>query len=183
MIIYTSSTSEKDLEGILQLQKANLPTNLTSKEMTEQGFVTVVHSLPDLQKMNEIQQHIIAKDKDRVIAYLLAMTSKSKNDIDILKPMFQSFDNIQFNSKPVSAYNYNVVGQVCVDKLHRGHGVLDNCYAFYKEAFRSRYDFAITEIATKNVRSIQAHKRIGFEQLYTYTAPDNEEWNIVIWKW
>lgn len=183
MITYTTSKSEEDLQGILQLQKANLPINLTQEEMASQGFVTVVHSLPDLQKMNEIKQHIIAKDDDKVVAYLLAMTSASKNDIIILKPMFQSFDNLSFHGKRVSDYTYIVVGQVCVDKQYRGQGILDNCYATYKETFQPEYDFAITEIATQNTRSINAHKRIGFTDLYIYAAPDGVEWSIVIWEW
>ena len=133
--------------------------------------------------MNEIEPHIIAKSDDKVIAYLLAMTSASKDNIPVLKPMFAIFDNIYFNNKAVSAYNYIVVGQVCVDKAFRGQGVLDNCYEAYERTFNDKYDFAITEIAVRNNRSINAHKRIGFSQLHSYTAPDGEKWSIVIWKW
>jgi predicted GNAT superfamily acetyltransferase len=183
VILYTTSKSEKELQGILQLQKANLPTNLSATEMAAQGFVTVMHTLSDLQKMNEIEQHVIAKDNDKVIAYLLAMTLASKADIDILKPMFQTLESVQFKSKPVSDYNYIVVGQVCVAKQYRGQGILDNCYALYKKTFLAKYDFAITEIATKNTRSLNAHKRVGFSELNTYSAPDGEEWSIVVWEW
>lgn len=182
MIFYTPSKTE-DLEGILQLQKRNLPISLTEHEMASQGFVTVVHSLIDLQKLNETEQHIIARDDDKVIAYLLAMTAKSRDAIPVLKPMFTMFNSIQFCNKPVAAYNYIVVGQVCVDKAYRGQGILDGCYAAYKNSFSHKYDFAITEIATKNARSINAHKRIGFKNVCTYVAPDGVEWQIVIWEW
>ncbi|HZE83103.1 MAG TPA: GNAT family N-acetyltransferase, partial [Puia sp.] len=87
MITYTIASSDEDLNGIIGLQRSNLPANLTREEMTGQGFVTVVHSLADLKKMNEIEPHIIAKDGDRVIAYLLAMTSASEKDIPVLFPM------------------------------------------------------------------------------------------------
>jgi len=183
MVFYTSAQSNNELEGILALQKANLPSNLTQEEMESQGFVTVVHSLNDLRHMNDIEPHIIAKDDDKVVAYLLAMTSASKEDIAVLKPMFKIFENIQFSRKPVSSYQYIVVGQVCVDKNFRGQGVLDNCYFAYKNAFRQKYEFAITEIASRNTRSINAHKRIGFTHLHQYTAPDGEEWSIIVWKW
>ncbi len=183
MIIYTTAQSEQDLQSILRLQQANLPSQLKPDEMASQGFVTVTHSLADLQKLNEIEPHIIAKEDDKVIGYLLAMTAKSKDDIPVLKPMFQLFDSIQFHSKPVAAFNYIVVGQVCVDKDYRGQGVLDNCYTVYKEAFGQKYDFAITEIAMKNSRSLNSHKRIGFVNSCTYTAPDKVEWQVVIWDW
>jgi len=181
--IYTTSKSEKDLPGIIELQKNNLPANLTQEEISNQGFVTVIHSLTDLKKMNDIEQHIICKDKEKVIAYLLAMTSKSKNDIPILIPMFETFEKILYMGKPVSTYNYIVVGQVCVSKNYRGQGILDRCYEEYKNSFKGRYDFAITEIASRNVRSINAHKRIGFSEIHKYTSPNGEEWSIVIWEW
>lgn len=165
------------------MQKANLAANLSSDEMASQGFVTVVHSFEDLKKMNDVERHIIAKKDDKVMAYLLAMTAAAEDDIPVLRPMFKLFNGIAFNGKPVSSYNYIVVGQVCVDRDRRGQGVLDNCYLAYRDAFKPKYDFAVTEIATRNTRSIAAHKRIGFEELHRYKAPHGEEWSIVIWDW
>jgi hypothetical protein len=183
MIIYTTSKSIVDLAGIIELQKSNLPSNLSEEEMASGGFVTVMHSLKDLKRMNAIEQSVIAKDEGKIIAYLLAMTKKSKADIPVLIPMFENFEKIKFRGKPLSGYNYIVVGQVCVAKGYRGLGILDNCYAAYKQQFQNKYDFAITEIATKNQRSINAHKRIGFTEIHRYSAPDNKEWSIVIREW
>ena len=183
MIVYTTSQNDDDLTGILSLQKANLARNLEKEEIQSQGFVTVLHRLVDLQKMNAIEQHIIAKDNDIVIAYLLAMTEKSKLDIPVLVPMFDAFENIQYKNKPLSQYRYMVVGQVCVDKKYRGQGVLDKCYDLYVKTFRPRYDFAVTEIATSNQRSLNAHKRIGFKTIHEYAAPDGERWAIVVLEW
>jgi predicted GNAT superfamily acetyltransferase len=182
MIIYKTSQTEKDLLGILELQKNNLPANLTEEEISKEGFVTVMHNLNDLKKMNEIEQSIIAKDGDKVIAYLIAMTAKSKNDIPVLLSMFENFDKITFHGNVLSSYNYIVVGQVCVAKGYRGQGILDNCYAEYKKHFQNKYDFAITEIAAKNLRSINAHKRIGFKEVHRFIG-DGVEWSIVLWDW
>jgi len=183
MITYTTSKSINDLAGIIELQKNNLPSNLTPEEIAREGFVTVVHSLENLKKMNDIEEHVIAKDDNKVIAYLLAMTSKFKTHFPVLIPMFENFERINFHDKKLSAYNYIIVGQVCVAKGYRGLGILDNCYAEYKKQFKSKYDFAVTEIATKNQRSINAHKRIGFTEIHRFTDPDNVEWSIVIWGW
>lgn len=183
MIIYTSSKNDKDLSGILNLQRNNLAGNLQQEEIQSQGFVTVLHSMEDLQKMNAIEQHIIAKDNDTVVAYLLAMTEKSKFDIPVLVPMFELFETIQYKNKTLSEYNYMVVGQVCVDKKYRGQGVLDKCYDLYINKFRTRYDFAVTEIATSNQRSLNAHKRIGFRTIQEYVAPKGETWAIVLLEW
>jgi hypothetical protein len=183
MIVYTSSQDDNDLKGILNLQKNNLARNLHQEEIESQGFVTVLHRLEDLQKMNAIEQHIIARDNDTVVAYLLAMTEKSKFDIPVLVPMFELFESIEYKTKLLSKYHYMVVGQVCVDKRYRGQGVLDKCYDLYIDKFRGRYDFAVTEIATSNLRSLNAHKRIGFKTIHEYTAPDGERWAIVLLEW
>lgn len=183
MIVYTTSKTDKDLLQILELQKSNLQASLTNEQITTQGFVTVSHSFEDLQKMNNIEESIIAKDHDRVIAYLLAMTAKSKLDIPVLIPMFEIFDNITFQNKKISGYQYIVVGQVCVAAGYRGTGILDNCYSEYKRHFEDKYDFAITEISSRNLRSLNAHKRIGFDTIYEYQAPDGETWSTVLWNW
>lgn len=183
MIQYTASTKEEELQGILQLQQQNLTTALTAEEKQSQGFVTVVHSFADLQRLNNIKKHIIAKDGEKVIAYLLAMTVQSKEDIPVLQPMFDLFREIPFTGKTVADYRYLVVGQVCIDKAYRGQGIFDDCYAFYKETYKNKYDFAITEIAATNHRSLAAHKRIGFQEVHRSANPGDTEWVIVLWNW
>ena len=183
MITYTTSKTNAELEGILQLQKANLPQGLTQEEIQSQGFVTVHHTYEQLAQLNDIEQHLIAKDGEQVIGYLLAMTAASKHDLPILIPMFEAFDDIDYLGKKISAYHYLVVGQVCIGKEYRGQGILDRCYAAYKEFFSPKYDFAITEIARNNPRSLNAHKRIGFEEIHTYTDPEGTEWVVVVWNW
>ena len=147
MIVYTTAKTNEEILQILELQKSNLPQNLTDEQIATQGFVTVNHSFDTLKKMNTTEQSIIAKDNDRVIGYLLAMTAESKNDIPVLIPMFDAFDNVVYNNKKISEYKYIVVGQVCIAEGWRGQGILDNCYAAYKKHFRDKYDFAITEIS------------------------------------
>ena len=65
MIIYTTSATEKELLGILALQKANLAAGLTIDEIQSQGFVTVMHSYEQLKKFNDFEKHIIAKEIGR----------------------------------------------------------------------------------------------------------------------
>jgi GNAT superfamily N-acetyltransferase len=183
MVTCTTANSKTDLNGILSLQKANLVRGLSPEEIQSQGFVTVDHTYDQLKRLNDFEKHIIAKDADKVVGYVLAMTQKSKHDIPILVPMFEAFDKIVFNGKRVSDWNYIIIGQVCVDKDYRGRGIFDQCYAAYKKFYQDKYDFAITEIATTNTRSLQAHKRIGFKEINSYLAPDKTDWVVVAWDW
>ena len=183
MIVYTTAQTDEEIVQILELQKKNLPQNLTNEQITTQGFVTVDHSFDILKKMNTTEQSIIAKNNDSVIGYLLAMTREARNDIPVLIPMFEAFNNVVYNNKKISEYKYIVVGQVCIAKAWRGQGILDDCYTAYKKHFRNKYDFAITEIHIKNKRSINAHYRIGFNSIHIYQDPKGDEWNVVLWDW
>jgi GNAT superfamily N-acetyltransferase len=183
MINYATANTNEDLIGILDLQKTNLRNVLTKQEMESQGFLTVIHHFNDLRKLNDIENHVVAKEGEKVIAYLLAMTKESKFEIPALIPMFETFDQTYFNGKYISDYNYIIVGQVCVDKQYRGQGIIDKCYDQYKNQFGGKYDFAITEIASTNIRSLTAHKRIGFKEISRHNPADVSEWCIVAWDW
>jgi predicted GNAT superfamily acetyltransferase len=183
MIAYTQSILLPDLKGILSLQKNNLASGLSVDEIQSQGFVTVNHTYELLKDLNDREKHIIAKDDDNVIGYVLAMTKQSRFDIPVLIPMFEAFDKMKYNNKAVTDHNFIIVGQVCIDKQYRGQGVFDKCYEKYREYYRDKYDFAITEIAASNTRSLQAHKRIGFREIDSYVAPDKTEWVVVVWEW
>lgn len=183
MIQFSIAETSSDLVAILDLQKANLAASLTPFEIQSQGFVTVTHKYDELSALNELENHIIAKEGDKVIGYVLAMTKASATALPVLEPMFEVFDQIKYQNKPVSNYRYLVVGQVCIDKQYRGKGIFDQIYTAYKNRFQSKYDFAITEIAATNLRSQKAHQRIGFKELHRYFAPDQTEWSIVIWDW
>lgn len=183
MIEYTSANNDDQLQGILDLQKLNLAANLEEDEIRSQGFVTVLHSMHDLQQMNAVERHVIAIENQRVVAYLLAMTRAARNDIPVLVPMFDAIDTIVYHDRFIAASSYIVVGQACVDKSYRGQGVFDAIYNYYAKCFRDRYDYVITEIDALNTRSLRAHYRVGFETIKEYLAPNGVTWHIVLWNW
>lgn len=183
MIDYTIATSEKDLIGILSLQAKNLIKSLSKSEAETQGFVTVEHSYSLLKQLNDTERHIIAKEHDKVIGYVLSMTKNSRSEIPMLYPMFKIFDQTVYNGQTISERDYIIVGQVCVDKDFRGKGIFDKCYNSFKHFHKDKYDFAITEIAEANLRSLNAHKRIGFTELTSYNDSNNINWIVVIWDW
>ncbi|HLW29463.1 MAG TPA: hypothetical protein VKX29_01290 [Brumimicrobium sp.] len=183
MITYSLTKNKSDLEGILSLQKANLKKNLSKEEIEKNGFVTVDHDWDILETMSEIEPHAIAKDGEKVVGYVLAMTKESRFDIPLIFPMFDEFEKIIYKGKVISEFDYMVVGQACTDKNYRGKGLIGNCFKVYKEAFSERYDFSITEIATSNLPSLKAHKKVGYEIIHTYTDADQNEWLIVLWDW
>lgn len=179
-IIFKTTETYDELVGILELQQANHIKNLDN---LDQGFVFAEHSIDDLARMNSFAPHIIAKDDENVVAYVLAMTVDCRYDIEMLIPMFEQFDELVVNGIALSTYNYLVVGQVAVAKDYRGQGIFDQIYALYRDVHGDNFDFAITEISERNYRSLAAHARVGFQEISRYPNEDGDIWVIVVWDW
>jgi len=72
--------------------------------------------------------------------------------------------------------------QILVAPPYRGRGVFDALYRAHRESLRGRFDSVVTEVATRNPRSLRAHRRIGFEELERYRDA-TDEWVLLIWRW
>ena len=157
---------------------------MSEEEIDSQGFVTVSHSVEDLREMNEVERHIIAKENDQVDWISPGHDQAIKMEISgAVSRCLKNSNRLIFWGSPYPAINYIVVGQVCIAKEYRGQSLLDKCYAAYKEHFHDKFDFAITEIAASNLRSLKAHARIGFREINQYEGPDGQSWKIVAWDW
>ena len=182
MLIATTTSTIDDLHQILQLQEQNLIHNLTKDEMKSEGFVTINHSLQMLHQMHNMAPSIIVKDDDRIVAYALTMLREFSTLVPALEPMFEKFESLHWKNKPLNYYSYYVMGQICVDKAYRGQGLFDALYQKHREVYSSQFDLLVTEIATRNHRSINAHNRVGFVTINTF-RDETDEWNVVVWDW
>ncbi len=176
MIRYTCVSTKEELEQILKLQKANLPTSISIKEKNIEGFVTVKHDMEILSNMNDIVPHILAKDESKVIGYALCMHPKFAERIAILKPLFSKIESlIKKETK------YIVMGQICIEKEYRKKGIFRKLYRKMKKSMAPDYSTIITQVDSVNTRSLQAHYTIGFKLLKSYKA-DNHNWELIIWR-
>ncbi|MES2805389.1 MAG: GNAT family N-acetyltransferase [Bacteroidota bacterium] len=176
-ILYKRASTLNELEQIRALQLQNSSQNISSEEKLQEGFVTVQHSVALLEQMNSACAHIIAKDNDAVVGFALVMLSGFRNEIKALIPMFERIDELIPKDR-----TYVVMGQICVDKDYRKQGIFRGLYHFYREELQHQFDYLITEVATINLRSMQAHEAIGFKIIDTYNE-DGIVWNIVLWDW
>jgi ribosomal protein S18 acetylase RimI-like enzyme len=182
MTSFTTVINQVQIQQMLDLQMQNLPKHISANEAKEQGFVTVQHDADLLWAMNQKYQHSIAVDNGNVVGFALVMTQDFKNDILVLVPMFDQLDKMTFNDKPLD--NYFVMGQICVAKSHRGQGIAGKLYKNLQERLSNSFEYVITEVATRNWRSMRAHEKVGFQILKKYIDElSGEEWALLIWKW
>lgn len=177
MIHVGLAESERDLEGILTLQR-------DCRAPTDDGFVTVAHTLEDLRAMHAIAPSVIARDeRGGVVAYALVMPRETRARIPVLEPMFQMIEALPPGTlcgRPDS--RWYVMGQIAVAPAHRGTGLFTRLYDAHRAHYRDRFDAVVTEVATRNPRSLRAHQRVGFRTLLTY-RDGTDEWELIAWEW
>jgi predicted GNAT family N-acyltransferase len=183
MIQFSKAASDLDLQQILVLQKENLPNKLSKSEIESQGFVTISHDFNLLAEMNAKSPHIIVKFNGEVIGYALVMLEFFKDRIPVLFPMFQQIDKIEYGGKLMREIDYFVMGQVCIAKPFRGQGIFKGLFEKMKNEMAADFKMVVTEVATRNQRSMKAHFKVGFKIIKKYQSEVGEKWAIIAWDW
>jgi ribosomal protein S18 acetylase RimI-like enzyme len=171
-------TRREELEQLLRLQAANLRDHVSPEQAAREGFVTVAHTLDVLERMHALAPSVIAKDGERLAGYALVMPVEARTFVPILEPMFQLLETLSWRGRPLREYRYYVMGQVCVAEEYRGQGVFDALYREHRASYGARFDCTVTEVATRNTRSMRAHARVGFEVIETYRDA-TDEWAVI----
>lgn len=180
-----------------------MPSALTPAEIAATGFVTVQHTLDILTRMNEAAPAIIGIDRRQsvdgaetteiVTGYTLMMPISFASEIPILEEtVAKAIAGKSFRGHPIvfhgeSKLRWFIMGQVLVAPAYRGTGVFDAMYRALRERYMHEYDFVLTEVSSKNPRSLRAHLRVGFTELSRHATQDaNGEtfwWHCVLWDW
>jgi hypothetical protein len=179
-ILFDIATTDAHFEQIIKLQKENLRNALTKTEQDTEGFVYTEHTIGLVKKMATLLPQVIALVDNRVVGYNLALSPAMKDEVTMLVPMFNEFENCTYRGKPLTTYQLMVGGQVCVDKPFRGQGMVSKLYRETIRRLPAGYELCATEISPANVRSLIAHQKMGFEIIASY-HDGAELWDIVVW--
>jgi ribosomal protein S18 acetylase RimI-like enzyme len=174
--------TNEQIDNLLALQLLNLKNNIDVVTQQSQGYLSFPYTNAILRRMMHDEPQPTAFADGQVIGYALTTTLNVCQTIDLMLPLLDMFNQLTYNGKPLSDYRYYVMGQVCVRTDYRGVGVFDALYAKHRTWFADHYDFVVTEIAADNLRSIAAHRRVGFQTLHRYfDAVSQKTWEVVIW--
>lgn len=182
MLLPSLTETTQELQQILRLQEENLVQHIDETEMKSEGFVTLHHDLNILEQMHKLAPSVIIKNDDQVVAYALTMLQECRELMPDLEPMFSLLDKLSWKDKPLNDYSYYVMGQICIAKQYRGQGLFDELYSHHKKIYQPQFGLFITEISTRNHRSIRAHERVGFKTIHTH-QDELDEWLVVGWDW
>jgi len=172
----------EQLQQIHTLNQKNLKDHLTAAEQNDQGFVSWSYPLDLLQRMNDLAQSVIVTDGENLAGYALTTLKEARSFHPELDLMFKSFEGLEFKGRPLFSYNFYCMGQVCIAKEYRGMGVVSMLYDQHRNTYGHQYDFLLTEISTRNIRSMKAHEKVGFQSIHHH-RDHMDEWAVVVWDW
>jgi hypothetical protein len=155
--------TDRDIDGILNLQSLNLYANLSADELDD-GFVTTPFT-PDLIRSLLAQDGVFVAESDRkVVGYVLAGGWDFYTQWEIFRVMIARMPKLVFLGRDIDVNNSFQYGPVCVARSMRGTETLSKMFAVMRSSFASRYPIGITFINRLNQRSLAAHHRkLGME--------------------
>ena len=184
MYTITTAQSDADLHAILALQKKNLRQNISPEQAASQGFLTAEYSFEYLHLMHQHSAHIVAKKEDTIVGYCLALVPELLKDQPVFESYLAAYETLSWHEKPLSEYAAVLVGQLCVAEEARGQGLVEALYHGFKKEHQNSFDFLLSDVSSKNPRSMRAHQRVGFTPIHTFEdAFTQESWTILIWDW
>lgn len=179
---YRLSKDDSDLEKILVLQKANLKQNLDQATRETQGFVSLQHDLPLLQKIQAQMPSVIAIDQAILAGYALSLPVNCIGLFPDLNEIYALLPSLSFKGRLMENRRYYYMGQICIDAAYRGQGVFKQLYQTHAQLFGKEYDCMVTEVSSLNLRSTTAHLKLGFEIIHRYEDASGE-WLVIAWDW
>ena len=182
MIYATTVTTKEELEQIHTLNKKNFKDHISNEEKQQEGFVTWLYSLDLLQQIHQLAASVIVKDDNKVAGYALVTPRDASAFHPDLKTMVNNLESLNYRGAPLKAYDYYIMGQICIDKAYRRKGIFNMLYQHHKKLYGNTYELLVTEISASNSRSQKAHEKIGFKTIHTYHDA-MDEWNVVTWDW
>jgi len=176
-MIYKIATIE-DIDATLKLhQKYQIDT--IKEEDKKDGFVTTSFTKEELKELIEKEKGLfIAKDGNEVKAYVMSASWQFWSKWDMFAFMIKNLDKVEYKGIKLTVENSYQYGPICIDKSVRGSEVLPNIFNFALKHMAKRYPVLVTFINQKNMRSFNAHKKLGLEIVDEFNYNNNKYWEL-----
>lgn len=181
-LIIQFSTEKNDLQSILDLQRINLRSNLTQDEIDSQGFLYVQHTYEILKTICETEAPVVALDGPILAGYALCMNKMHNMKVPELRPFFILLEKLTYKNKAFHEFSFLACGQICIAKPYRGFNLMRKLYTKMSE-LKNKYQYCITEVSSQNIRSLNAHFKVGFKTIHEFLEENGELWHILLWDW
>ena len=168
-----------DIEATLKLH-AKYQVDTINPEDKKDGFVTTPFSTQELTELIEQESGLfIAKDGDEVVAYVMSASWDFWSKWPMFAYMVQNLEGKNFKGIPITKNNSYQYGPIAIDKRFRGTVLLFEIFDFAREHMSKRYPILVTFVNKINIRSYNAHKKLGLEILSEFEYNNNQYFEMV----
>ena len=145
-----------DIDGVLALQELYLVSNLSEEEKTG-GFVTTPFTIAQLTSVIECHNLFVAKDNNKIIAYIFAGSWDFFSQWPIFKYMISLLPDLQFLDFDCNTKNSFQYGPISIHKDYRGKGLIIPFFEFMRIHMKNKFPLALKFINKTNLPSRKAH--------------------------
>jgi predicted GNAT superfamily acetyltransferase len=147
----------RDFPAILEIQSANYVANLSLEERAG-GFLSAEFTPGQVSAMAADLGIMVACDsKESVLGYLCGFRCDFNHQSPVVAKMLDSFTTAQFAGRPLKSYKTFIYGPVCIDRAHRGRGLLRGLYQALKREVLGQFEVGVAFVARNNAHSLRAH--------------------------
>jgi hypothetical protein len=163
----------EDFPAILWLQSANHIANL-AEEQRKEGFLSAKFTEAQVAAMAGDLGIMLAIVENNVAGFLCAFRRDFDHGSPVLAKMFECYELVEFQGKPLGRFTNYVYGPVCVARHYRRQGLLRGLSDAQKKDLRGQFEVGVAFVSRSNPHSLQAHVGgLGMTQVGEFTVNDN----------
>lgn len=145
----------QDFPAILKIQSDNHIGNLSVEERKE-GFLSAEFTPEQVAAMTGDIGIVVASEARAVRGFLCGFRRGFNHRSPVITKMLEAFDRVLFQGKPLASYKTFIYGPVCIDRAHRGRGLLRGLYEALKKEARE-FEVGVAFVSRSNPHSLRAH--------------------------
>jgi hypothetical protein len=153
--VFRRATAD-DYPAILRLQSANYVRNLSVDER-KQGFLSAEFSQEQVAEMAQDLGTMLAVIVGEVAGFLCAFRKEFNHGSRVIAKMLDAYDRVEFQGRPLNAFNSYIYGPVCIGRAFRGKGLLRGLYDAQLHDLAGRFDLGVAFVSRDNPHSVRAH--------------------------
>ena len=146
----------EDFSAVLKIQSANYIGNLSVEER-EEGFLSAQFTPVQIAELAADLGIVVASDSDSVVGFLCGFRCDFNHRSPVIARMIETFDSAQYEGKPLRSYKIFIYGPVCIDRRHRGRGLLRGLYEALKREVAGQFEVGVAFVARNNPHSLKTH--------------------------
>ena len=100
---------------------------------------------------------IVAVESGSVLGFLCGFRCDFNTGSPVIAKMLETFPGVKFGGKPLSAWKTFIYGPVCIDRPHRGRGLLHGLYDAQKRDLAGQFEVGVAFVSRTNPNSLKAH--------------------------